>query len=74
MFLIVFFEKEMTSKVTFNQPNVLFINDNQPKFSPNLNSCSIKISHHKWSCRYVWATFFPLTKLKTKKMTPPESI
>ena len=28
-----------------NCPNVFFNNANRPKFSPNLNSCSIKISH-----------------------------
>ena len=46
MFLIIFFAheemKKMASKVTFNRPIFLFSNDNQPKFSPNLNSCSIK--------------------------------
>ena len=33
------------SKVAHNRPNFFFSNANWPKSSPNLNSCSIKISH-----------------------------
>ena len=36
--------KKMASKIAHIRPNLFFSNANWPKSSPNLNSCSIKIS------------------------------
>ena len=39
--------KKTPLKVAYNRPRPFFLSTvNQPKSSPNLNSCSIKIFHH----------------------------
>ena len=58
--------KKRPKKLHIIDPNIFFSNTNQLKSSPNINSCSIKISHRRTSLKWLWILLLTLAITSNK--------